>query len=1093
MTKSKTKILTLFTAVVLLCLCVAAFAACTKSESQETYTVTFMVENDGSWQQYGAAAEVADGKITMPSNPTKTYYSFVGWYENQDFSGEVFKNENISANKTVYARFTAKQADVYINGESQGKQNIVDVVSGSYNPGEGLEFDGWYTNADCTVKYENSDDAIELYARSVARVTFNNGYQTVYTVDLLPNTVFANPANTVTTLENGDKSTLEADQIIKFYMDSSAIYYVDEDGNAFDFTKPIEKSVTINVEWQTPYLNFVENEATGNLVCTGWSNTVDTQHEDVVNFPVIRIPSKTILEETERNVESYYAQQQANTNGNLQKATSARTVIFAEGIKFISYFGIDGIASPGTPGSLENVVLPSTLKIIQNSFNAFNNVRSFDIPDGVEIILQSFWGHNNIGTYDQSAMIIDTVNKTVDNYMIMRQPYDFAINIPDSVIDLSDVPSNFVFSENSAFYKDEKGRIFKHDSRGTLLVMDQNVDENGVVTVEEGIVGIQVGAFADLVKMQYLDLPSTWSYVGYNEDIANYPFYYHGKNNNQTRLYDETQKDAMVGVFYPHAYAIFDNLNNNVYGVMGMVGYEGSYKKSALFKKVRINMVSLPDTIPASALAFNTSTNDASRRATNYKDYTWKNAVGKTAFIGTAESGDITVTITANSTQASVKNKIFTFTAQSGDVVTLAQVKEAVGITDSHRITSLSQFGSSVELGKAFNSNLYLDLSYEYIYGGYSLKKDGDGNYIRNEFGNGLTVIGYDESNEVSDGNGYYIVNIPDEVDGIPVTEIAANAFSSYEDLNKIVIVSVPASVQKIGDAAFKDMANLKQVQLFSGNLAYIGAHAFEGCDSLTTIALPLGSVKYIGPYAFKNRGIKTFSDLDGNTDISTFESGQYYIPGSGAISIRRYVSTSVEKQWNSDHSKQVDITVYDVEFVALAGGAAISNSMAVGESQRASYTAKLGEETAVERFHVLEGSYYYGTTNNNGSKLGHKGIIFGIVSRIDKNAFTDMNNEKCLEIKAVETTNEDGTTVTTYTSALHYYHAVNEAADKDDYWTDENLVKTMDSSIFEDGWWEGWTEENNPEDYARLAAAMAAAQNYPIPSRSTTWRCVLQ
>ena len=140
---------------------------------------------------------------------------------------------------------------------------------------------------------------------------------------MLPNTIFVNPANTVTTLENGDKSTLEADQIIKFYMDSSAIYYVDEDGNAFDFTKPIEKSVTINVEWQTPYLNFVENEATGNLVCTGWSNTVDTQHEDVVNFPVIRIPSKTILDETERNVESYYAQQQVNTNGNLQKATSA--------------------------------------------------------------------------------------------------------------------------------------------------------------------------------------------------------------------------------------------------------------------------------------------------------------------------------------------------------------------------------------------------------------------------------------------------------------------------------------------------------------------------------------------------------------------------------------------------------------------------------------------------------------------------------------------------------------------------------------------------------------------------------------------------
>ncbi|MED6299412.1 MAG: leucine-rich repeat protein, partial [Verrucomicrobiota bacterium] len=76
------------------------------------------------------------------------------------------------------------------------------------------------------------------------------------------------------------------------------------------------------------------------------------------------------------------------------------------------------------------------------------------------------------------------------------------------------------------------------------------------------------------------------------------------------------------------------------------------------------------------------------------------------------------------------------------------------------------------------------------------------------------------------------VVNIPDSIEGIPVTKIADNAF---ESCTKITRVIVPKTVLSIGNNAFEDCSELKLVGFESG-LPEIGADAFIGAVNSFTV-----------------------------------------------------------------------------------------------------------------------------------------------------------------------------------------------------------------------------------------------------------------
>lgn len=112
--------------------------------------------------------------------------------------------------------------------------------------------------------------------------------------------------------------------------------------------------------------------------------------------------------------------------------------------------------------------------------------------------------------------------------------------------------------------------------------------------------------------------------------------------------------------------------------------------------------------------------------------------------------------------------------------------------------------------------------------------------YKLNSTGDGYSVICYDS--ELAIG----VIEIPEEYNGLPVTEISQRAFYQCK---KITEVKIPESCTVIGGAAFEYCDNLISVN-FPSKLKTIQHSAFLG-TALESAVLP-ESVTSIGPWAFR-------------------------------------------------------------------------------------------------------------------------------------------------------------------------------------------------------------------------------------------------
>ncbi len=117
-------------------------------------------------------------------------------------------------------------------------------------------------------------------------------------------------------------------------------------------------------------------------------------------------------------------------------------------------------------------------------------------------------------------------------------------------------------------------------------------------------------------------------------------------------------------------------------------------------------------------------------------------------------------------------------------------------------------------------------------------------NYKLNATGTGYAVTGlaYDNSQD-------HIFHIPAKYNGLPVTEIAANAFKNKRTMYEVY---VPNSVTTIGESAFEWCYDLKKV-IFYGDVE-LGNRAFACCEKLQTV----NTVKAtkMGDYCFLMTGL---------------------------------------------------------------------------------------------------------------------------------------------------------------------------------------------------------------------------------------------
>ena len=990
MAKIKNRILIILALVMLCAVGLFALSACSGSE---TYTVTFMVRENGTtgdWQQYTTVDTNDDGSVTLPAEPTVDGYTFRDWYTDEACSADkVFDESKVTEDVTVYALMAEANITLNVTDGSGTTSEVAGTLSAlsqttseqeAAAAEENLTFDGWYTDAAFTQKYSDGMDATALYGRYMAKVTYDNGYEELYTELVTP----------------GGKTTApdtRVDDFVKRYMDDEDISYNDSEGNAINFTADtFDENEVVTVLWKTPGLEYEAIEGNSYRVSR-------IEREGDTSYPAVSVLSKNVTIEGKAGCNVVAV----DAAVGLDRYDQAEVFIFNEGIESIKGFYA---ASYGGPSAMKEVRLPSTLKVLEDSFNMPSTaISELVLPERLEVIIDCFWSD-----------MLATTNPDRENGL------NISITVPSTVTNMVLVPGNLDLSKNGNFEYEADGRLYYVDDNSKILCSEyqSNVTDDGRLVVEEGVTGVQVYLLSTL-NYDYLDLPSTFCEVGYNNAAEDYPAYTGTRltpqsviNNPEATPASGTKSDS---------YAIVSNLDEITYVTIARTGV-----------------------LPVSDYAF-VSTSGVPHNGSEFEDDV------KVVFIGDVTAGEaVSIRLTVSYSRDNEVTTSVLDSYKSGETLTVEAILEAAGVSEEDYTVIVRNVGE-VYKGGTITSDMYITVECYAKAGGFT--------YTVNADGETATVTGFNSTTAEQLTDGTYRVTI-DIIDGYIVTAIADGAFKNVGGVSEVYIAN---TVTKIGVEAFMNTGNLRLVDIAPGGLSVIGESAFEnagcvqdsdgnwavntegGVDELTMI-LPLADLTDIQPYAFKTLAIETFTPVAGEESryvllglqgamageyvADDLKTGEFYWAMGASnmyLEIVQYVKQGTEKA--SDGS---DVTVIDVRLIAIAGGDPTAGyPLAIGSSYRAAAFATMMPllKTAVLRFEVMEGSVYF----------VNYAIEFGIVSKVHTNAFTDMRYTSTGEQK---------------------YNTIYWYGPEGDTWLSQEDLQSQSSAIFEEGWWEGVPNSQN-------------------------------
>lgn len=232
-------------------------------EEIQYFTVSYRDGGHGK-STMPADEKVEEGKYaTRPTDPTEKGWIFKGWYEDDDYIGDVFDFEKtqITHDITLTARW-AQAFTVKFDANGHGHATVpadqtVELNGKATKPAdptaEGYVFRGWYTTAACTTEFDfNTPIAADttLYAKwdEIYTVTFNVGGH--------------GTAPAPQKVENGGKATKPENPTAKGWRFDG--WYTDEKCTArYDFDKAVTANTTLYAKWTQLFtLTFETNGGT---------------------------------------------------------------------------------------------------------------------------------------------------------------------------------------------------------------------------------------------------------------------------------------------------------------------------------------------------------------------------------------------------------------------------------------------------------------------------------------------------------------------------------------------------------------------------------------------------------------------------------------------------------------------------------------------------------------------------------------------------------------------------------------------------------------------------------------------------------------
>jgi len=217
---------------------------------------------------------------TQPADPTKTGYTFAGWFSDAGFTTAFVFSTPITANTTLYAKWSTNSYTVIFdsNGGSLVASQSVPYNTLATQPADptktGYTFAGWYSDAGFTTAFSFSTPitaTITLYAKWTIinyTVSFNsNGGSTVANQSVPYNTPATAPADPTKALNT----------FAGWYSDSGLT-------TAFVFSTPITATTTLYAKWTVNTSSFAPPPTSATSAAVGPNGTVGPFFSMTVNL-----------------------------------------------------------------------------------------------------------------------------------------------------------------------------------------------------------------------------------------------------------------------------------------------------------------------------------------------------------------------------------------------------------------------------------------------------------------------------------------------------------------------------------------------------------------------------------------------------------------------------------------------------------------------------------------------------------------------------------------------------------------------------------------------------------------------------------------
>ena len=274
-----------------------------KTNVATKYTVKF----DSKGGSSVALQTVAKGSMAKkPSNPTRTGYTFGGWYSDSALKNVFNFSTKISKNITLYAKWNAvssgsntsqpQQTECIVTFVSEGDISIApqsvakgDTVKKPEDPEmEGYEFEGWYEDATFTMEYDFTKSVtsdITLYAKWTEIAVTTNTYSRGDWVGLLAEKLEFNTTGSIDddayyfgdTKDDENGKNAEIAQAYGILPESDNEGYVDKEQDIplFESSKLVTREYAAYTIVKA--LGFVENE----------EQVVDCSDADMLKYPSV--------------------------------------------------------------------------------------------------------------------------------------------------------------------------------------------------------------------------------------------------------------------------------------------------------------------------------------------------------------------------------------------------------------------------------------------------------------------------------------------------------------------------------------------------------------------------------------------------------------------------------------------------------------------------------------------------------------------------------------------------------------------------------------------------------------------------------------